>query len=489
MMRINSHGHYEVHDANLDSSTYAKMLRRFVETGERPDKHIVTGDPLAEYIARTMDDDDVRAKVLNDKLCERIYTDTMSHFITLCLEKAHYRLQRTGAERRQIEEARGWTLIRRQTGWHTLVQMADERCREQGFERGFFERKFGEQGKYADDTEWDYFLNEWEDRLNERLREQTEDFIKERGGTNDRLLKTNIKAGPAYAAAHGIGGSDFCQIWALMGGRWNTLEFERLARVARLQTRYPQIVRIADRMGRKADPQGTRRIGTASGFAEKLPSASRSDIAGVSMGKEIGALLPSEMAQFLDPKLEDVFLQKYLTSRLQIFDSQSHAANAARSLHTKPARPRGPMIVCCDTSGSMAGSSSQIALSLMMRLSELAMQQHRECLLIAFADDARPIDVLADRTLLLRFFAQKPQGNTDARKMIDLLSSEITHTPRYAGADVLWVSDFRIPLAPHPQFAEMERLHDEGVRFYGLQIGIAENHWKDRFDEMVQITK
>lgn len=488
MMRINEWGHYEVYDANLDSHTYDKMLRRFVETGEQPDADIISGDALARYLASTMADAEVRAKVLNDKLCERIYIDTMSQFITLCLEKARYRLQRTGAERQQIAEARKWTVVRRQTGWRALVQMADERCKELGFERGFFERKFGEQGKCADDTEWEYFLNEWEENLNDRLRQQTDEFIKQRRETNNRLLSTNLKAGPQYAAAHGIGESGFFQVWALMGGRWNTLEFEKLARVARLQARYPQLVAICNRMGRMADVQGQRRIGTSSGFSEKLPSASRSDIAGVSMGRELGALLPSEMAQFLDEQLEDVFLQKFITSHLQIFDSQSHAANAARSLHTVPARPRGPMIVCCDTSGSMTGQPSQIALSLMMRLSELASQQRRECLLIAFATDARPIDVLADRTLLLRFFAQKPQGNTDARQMIDLLTAEISHTPRYAGADVLWVSDFRIPLAPQPQLAAMEQLQKEGTRFYGLQIGIAENRWKGRFDEMVQIT-
>lgn len=73
--------------------------------------------------------------------------------------------------------------------------------------------------------------------------------------------------------------------------------------------------------------------------------------------------------------------------------------------------------------------------------------------------------------------------------MIDLLTAETTRTPRYAGADVLWVSDFRIPQARQPQLAKMERLRDEGTRFYGLQIGIAENLWKKHFDEMIQITK
>lgn len=465
-----------------------QMLHRFVETGESPNDSLVANDPLREYVARILADTDVKAAVLNDKLCERIFFDTMSHFITLCLEKARYHLQCTGAERKQIAEARQWTLSRRADGWRALVQMANERCKEQGFERGFFERKFGEQGLYTDDTAWDYFLNEWENNLNERLHQQAEKIVKEQSVTNNRLLSTNLKAGSQYASAHGINENEFCQVWALMGGRWNSLEYERLARVARLQVRYPQLIRITNRMGRMADPQGLKRIGFTSGYAEKLPMASHSDIAGVSMGRELGALLPTEMAQFLDPQLEDVFLQKYLTSHLQIFGSQSHAANTAQSLHTTPARPRGPMIVCCDTSGSMIGQPFKIALSLMMRLSKLASRQHRECLLIAFATDARPINVLTDRTLLLRFFSQRAQGYTDARQMIDLLYTNLYKTPRYTGADVLWVTDFRIPIAPQPQLAKMKHLQNEGTRFYGLQIGIAENRWKNYFNEMEQIS-
>lgn len=466
---------------------YQKMLRNFIEEGEIPDETTYVGDDLAEYLVSTMNDNNVRASVLQSKLCARVYYDTMIQLVSLCVEKARYRLQRVAAEQRQINEAHDWTLIRRANGWRALVQMASERCKEQGLENRMFERKFGEERKYADDIEWNYFLKEWQDALNARLKEQTRIHVSEQSAINSCLLRGNLKAIPKYVKEHHVSNDEFFQTWALMGGRWNAMDYERHARIAKLQYKYPVLIDIVNRMGRIADPSGRRKIGISSGQGEQLPRASQSDISGVSLGRELNALLPFEMAQFLDNQLEDVFLQKYVTSRLQIFDSKSHSAAASRSLYTKPARPKGPFLVCCDTSGSMLGEPFQIALSLMMRLSELAMLQQRDCFLIAFATDARPVDVLHERSLLLRFFRQEPKGRTDARMMLNLLDTTIRSMPRYAGADVLWITDFRIPMVSKQQLVLFEQLHSEGTRFYGLQIGIAENHWIPYFDEIYQI--
>ena len=56
------------------------------------------------------------------------------------------------------------------------------------------------------------------------------------------------------------------------------------------------------------------------------------------------------------------------------------------------------------------------------------------------------------------------------------------------GADVLWVTDFRIPLPPKNDLYQMQEVRKRGTCFYGLQIGIAENRWLPYFDEMYQIS-
>ncbi len=471
----------------LSAERYADLIARFVATGEVPDAALAAEDSLTAYLRKAMSDAAVRAAVLGSKVCERVFTDSMMQFVSLCLEKARYRLQRSEAVRRQIAQAWQWSLTRRQTGWRALVDLSGLDEGGGGFDRGFFSRCFGREGGYTDDTRWAQFLNAWQDRLDEALRQQGDDFVAQRCTTHRRLLRTNLEGIPRYTADHGVGYADFAQTWALMGGHWNTVEYERLARVARLQQRYPVLVEIANRMGRRADPLGHRHMDVAQGQEGMLPTASRSDIEGIGMGRDLGALLPAEWAQCLDPQLEDIFLKKYVTGRLQQFDSRSRQASHARALQTKPARPKGPMIVCCDTSGSMQGKPLQVALSLMMRLSELATAQRRDCLLIAFSDRARPIDVLRDRTQLLRFFEHKAQGGTNAAPVIDLLGQTLQDNPRYAGADMLWVTDFRIPLPSPDRLAALEGLRQTGLRLYGLQIGIAENRWTGRLDALYRI--
>lgn len=186
--------------------------------------------------------------------------------------------------------------------------------------------------------------------------------------------------------------------------------------------------------------------------------------------------------------MEDLFFKKYVTNHLQTFGYQSKTINATQGLHRKPARPHGPMVVCMDTSASMAGLPNQIALSLMMRLSEMCEAEQRDCLLIAFSVLAVPIDVLHDRTQLLQFFTRRAAGNTDSRKMLDALFTLFSSEARYVGADVLWITDFRIPMPQSSYLCQMERLRQCGTRFYGLQIGIAQNHWLPYFDQMFQIT-
>lgn len=474
-------------EKHCPTAIYADMLRRFTETGEVPEEERYANDALAGYLLQTMADPQVRRQVLGDEVSARIFTDTMLHFIALNLEKANYRLQRAGAELKQRGEASNWSRIKRRDNWQALLQWVDGEYAQLGFERTFYDHEFGNEGRYAEEGAWQNFLEEWRHFYEARAERQKQEFIEERREMQNRLLQNNLNAAPEYLRRHAVPNGEFYQTWALMGGRWNSVEFERLRRVALLQRKYKVLEEVARRMGRKADPEGRQRIGTAAGNTEPLAHASRSDIAGIGLGNDLNALLPLELAHYMDEELENVFLQKYVTGRLQTFDYRSHMLRPARSLHTRPARRKGPMVVCVDRSGSMAGEPGQIALSLLMRLTELCHDERRDCFLIAFSVRAQPIDVMRDRSLLLRFFAQRPGGDTDAQHMLDTTFGLLRGNPRYAGADVLWVTDYRIPLPPAEYLQEMEKMRQGDTRFYGLQIGIAENRWLQHFDKVFHI--
>lgn len=467
---------------------YIHLIDHFLRTG-RPDTARDWGaDPLAAYLLSTMSDASVAALVLSDERCARIYRDTMQRFVSLSLEKARFRQSRSRGERGRLGMAASWSTEKRAEGWRVLLDALDERYGAAGFERCFYDHAFTRPDGPADDALWQTLMDDWQAHLDQRLTDETRRFVDERREAHDRLLRTNLTAAPRYADTHAVSAERFMQSWALLGGRWNALEFERLDAVVRQGARFPEMERIVRLMGRTAAPEGHRRIATERGAADALPHASGTDITGVGTGRSLSALLPSEWAQLMDRETEDIFFHKYVGERLQTFEHASRSLHAARSLRTRAARPVGPMVVCVDRSGSMQGAPQRLSLALAMRLAEFCYAHRRDCLLIAFAVDARPVDVLSDRTALLDFFRLRAEGDTDPRRMIALLLSSLSDDPRFVGADVLWVTDFRIPLAPSEQLTEMERLRREGTRFYGLQIGVAENRWTPHFDEILQIS-
>ena len=338
---------------------YMKMLHAFVSSGEEPDALTCECDVLAQYLCTAMHDAQVKALVLNDEVAARVFVDTMAQFVSLNLQKAAYQMQRCSYERKQIAEAAEWSHIKRRDNWQALVQMMDDKYAAQGFDKGFYNREFGEKGQSDDDALWQTLLNDWQNNLDLRLALHKRDFLESRRELQNRLLHNNLKAVTQSVQQHGVNQERFYQSWALMGGRWNVVEYERLQQVVDFQRRYPVLQTITDRMGRVADALGHKRIGYSQGNEEQMHHASQSDITGISVGRDLGALLPTELAQYADADMEDVFLQKYVTGRLQTFDYQSRTLNAARGLHTKPARPCGPMVVCVDMSGSMMGEQAR----------------------------------------------------------------------------------------------------------------------------------
>lgn len=480
---------FSVHNSetSYDSAFFLSRLHEFIKTGQPCDLKRHTRDPLCNYLLETMTDSKLRNLVFGHESGPRIFIDTLMSFVALYLQKMNYYSQRWGAELRDIESTEEWSQEKRKQDWASLLQELEKSYAEQGLSISFYKREFEQSPNLIDDALWNNLMEEWRHHFNLRFKLQKKKFIEERGEMQTRLLTTNLISATSYIEERHIPLNDFCQTWALMGGRWNALEFERLHRITKLQAKYPVLPTIANRMGRIADKDGAQRIGTTSGRNEKMEHTSKSDIAGISLGRELSSLLPSEMAQFLDNETEDVFLQKYVTSHLQTFSHQSKVVNAARSLQTQSARHKGPIVVCVDTSGSMMGEPFQVSLSLMMRLAEMSEQENRPCFLIAFSTQAHPIDVLKDRPKLLQFFTRKASGNTDACRMLNSLFQLLNSNTDYVCADILWITDFRIPIPPATYLQQMEQLRQSGTHFYGLQIGIAENHWTPYFEEIFSI--
>lgn len=468
-----------------DASFYIRVLDQYVATGECSD---TDDEPLYAYLLSIMNDPMIKIQVLTDEVCARIFYDMMSQFIHLNLEKEKYNLQKSQSEQNGMKQTLEWSIARRKDGWQALLQQVSDKYETMGFGSSFYRSQFGnEEEKYGDDELWERMVEDWEEAFKRNLQEQKKKEIDRRKESLENRLHANLKNIPEYLRRHEVEKDEFYQAWGLMSGMWNTVDFERIRKVVRMQKEYPEIIKIANLMGRTADDEGRERLHVGQGDVYRLEHSSKNDIQGVTVGNDLNALLPTEMVHCADDDLESLFIYKYVTRKLQTFRYKSEIMQPARSLETKPAVHKGPMIVCLDTSGSMVGIPEKIAYSLLVKLLEIADRQRRPCFLIAFSVSICPIDVRKERARLLDFFSTTSCGDTDATRMLKATFDLLQSKKEYMNADVLWITDFKIPL-PSPKLTDrILEYRKADTHFYGLQLGIAENEWIPFFDRVYRV--
>ena len=88
------------------------------------------------------------------------------------------------------------------------------------------------------------------------------------------------------------------------------------------------------------------------------------------------------------------------------------------------------------------------------------------------------------------FFGHRDEtgcGDTDATRMLQAIFQLLQSKKEYMNADVLWISDFKIPLSVPELTDKMLEYRKVDTHFYGLQLGIAENEWSPFFDRIYRI--
>lgn len=467
------------------ASDYAKILSYFLKTGVVV-HDIEASDPIAEYLYATMNDDFVKVRVLGNVVCSRIFYDSMMRFVTLVIDKVKFQRMRAQAEYKGMSEALEWTLNRKKDGWMALIQMVSSK-HPNDFPGDFYIRQFGD-GNYGDERLWKQMVMDWRSAVENEIKRKQREVLDKNGYQVDDLLKKNLQQIPKYLERANISEEEFIQGWNIMGGLWNELVFEKALKVVKLQEEYPVIKEIARKMGRKLSSDGAEKISIGFGDNDLIPHASKSDIAGITIGNHISNALPTELALGADAELDTLFLRKVLSNRLQTFDCRSIPTKPTRGVVKKTARRKGPIIVCLDTSGSMNGKPLKIAQSLLLCLLETAIQEKRECYLISFAVDVKTFNAVENRALLLDHFGTFAGGGTNASRMIEETLRVLNTEAGFAGADVLWITDFNMPLPSQElQDKMLFAQHQDEVQFIGLQISIFEHEWQKLFQHFYQI--
>lgn len=513
----------------MDVTLYLKLIEIFCETGEMAGRGVIWpedkpwleyDDPLMKYLTQLMSKPEIKVKVLSSKMCANIFYASVGRFVINFIKHRKFSVQRQWTERKKVSEAATqWNVELPgeedfNKAWQTLLQEIDSRHSQDGFDRSFHEHQFNDSHQGESDPvrteedlrrdKWEKMVDDWAKALDEQVNKEDERYINSNNAQLGERLKKQFDDVTSYLKRNDIDQERAVQAWKMMDGHWSESEFERQMRIVKIQDSYPQLSKVVNLMGRVPDSGGRDRMGVVCQHGLKIDHSAGSDIEGITMGKDIHSLLPSEMAMYMDDDMENVFLYKYVRQSLQTFRYRSNIAKPIRKLSFQHASRSGPMIVCVDTSASMFGVPQRIIRSALSLIESTAERLRRNCFLIDFSVSTRAID-LKMRSRMQQYeklgFSPKEYnfeigdipfigGGTDAQNMMDLLFCLLEKDTNYVNADVLWMSDFLIPEPPASYMLRMKDFRSTGTRFYAMEImpeGSDKSKWENAFDKMFRI--
>jgi uncharacterized protein with von Willebrand factor type A (vWA) domain len=225
----------------------------------------------------------------------------------------------------------------------------------------------------------------------------------------------------------------------------------------------PDLRRIVDFVGRREfDPPGDR---------IRLSPFGKNRIQTVRFSDSINNLLPMEAAKLLNPSLKRKFYADMLEGKLLSYQLLGKH-------YTGPPRikPRGPMIVLVDTSGSMHGAPQTLAKSAVLAMAKRMLSQQRDMKVILFASTSQHLEIeLSSRKKMsekfLNFLIYTFGGGTDFNTALASGLKSLKEKD-FQGADLLFITDGKSEVSDELVLARWEEAKKKyNAKVYSLIVG------------------
>ena len=270
-------------------------------------------------------------------------------------------------------------------------------------------------------------------------------------------------------------------LFDLSTGKLAAREIEEFKRWSKYLAEDENVRLLCDLMGKMRQIETSERIerATVAQIIEtpKPDVNSKEEIVGVRLGRELEYVLPSQLALLSEPETEVLFDLKYVESQLMCFDLQGivtskETVDVEQDVSIQEEDTLGPMIICVDTSGSMAGAPETVAKAVTLYMASRAREQGRACYLINFSTQIVTLDLVDafDLGTLIDFLKMSFHGGTDVAPALEH-SLVILEKDSYENADVLIISDFIMTALPELTANNIEEQRTRGSHFNSLVIG------------------
>ena len=281
---------------------------------------------------------------------------------------------------------------------------------------------------------------------------------------------------------------NFGRLWDLSEGIFETSGFEILEQFAKLLEQDQSLQELAEILGKHNRAQSIFEKELRDKVVIKTEwhpqNAYRGEIKGICFSNDISSILPSELALMKNPATKKLFQLRFAQKQLLSFEYQRNVERTRKEstqeeVSIEKKEPKGPIIICVDTSGSMHGTPENIAKTVTFALSKIALEEERKCYLISFSTGIETLDMSDFKKgdslqKLVRFLQMSFNGGTDANPALQH-AIKMLQSNDYKNADVLMISDFVMANLPRNLIDAIEVEKEKNTDFYSLVIGTSGN--------------
>lgn len=240
-------------------------------------------------------------------------------------------------------------------------------------------------------------------------------------------------------------------LWDMSCGEKYRSDCNTIIEYGKFLSQQPELQKLAEQLGRSYQPTYTdskdiqyEKYRTMIREPAILPES----VDGINQSNDIARLFPTEMALFNIDELELEFYRRFLEQRLltyqlkgEVWREQVKTKAIAKTIHQQ--NPKGPFIVCVDTSGSMSGFNEKCAKAFCLALLRIAMADNRRCYILLFSTDIVHYELTSSTGIseAIRFLSQRFNGGTDLAACLSETLEKIDEKD-WSDADVVIISDF-----------------------------------------------
>ncbi|OON40279.1 hypothetical protein BTJ39_10335 [Izhakiella australiensis] len=261
------------------------------------------------------------------------------------------------------------------------------------------------------------------------------------------------------------------QLWDMSRGSLQRGDYQLILQYGDFLSHQPELSALAEQLGRSREAKSTPvRDAQMEVFRQMVrePASVPEEVNGIHQSDDILRLLPPELATLGISELEIEFYRRLVEKRLLTYRLQGEAWREKQILrpahhNQRQQQPRGPFIICVDTSGSMGGFNERCAKAFCLALLKVALRDRRRCMLMLFAHQVIVYELTAEDGIsqAIRFLSQQFRGGTNLAACLEQVLKRLA-TPGWQEADAVVISDFIAQRLP-------EKLSDE-VKHHQLRL-------------------